>query len=289
MLDRLEQRHRDRDLVRERRVLRRSAAGRCRRYAGTSVGVLGAGDPDRGVEHGRVERAAGERDEDPPRARPAARRGACSRCGTTSAAASSDHERGERDDERRSWRRASRGRRGSRRRGCRCRAARAPCARAASRRRSRGAGDSSGVPTKMYVEPRSAATRRTVATRSSPSSSRKCTPRTTASRRSAASCVASSSVGGRPGFRTQSASISRAEPLRRAPGAAHDPLRLRLRLDEREHALGDRLLAERLERAGDCRRASTSSATSRSASSRSADSLSARKKLFSATSARSGG
>ena len=89
----------------------------------------------------------------------------------------------------------------------------------------------------------------------------------TASRRSAASCVASSSVGGCPGLRTQSASISRAEPLRRAPGAAHDPLRLRLRLDEREHALGDRLLAERLERPR-VRRCSTSSATSRSASSR---------------------
>src|SRR5262249_21071474 len=46
--------------------------------------------------------------------------------------------------------------------------------------------DSSGVPTKMYVEPRSAATRLTVSTKSSPSTSMKCAPRTVASRRSAA-------------------------------------------------------------------------------------------------------
>jgi len=32
-----------------------------------------------------------------------------------------------------------------------------------------------------------------------------------------------------------------------APGAAEDALRFRLRLDQREHAFGDRLLAERLE------------------------------------------
>ena len=80
----------------------------------------------------------------------------------------------------------------------------------------------------------------------------------------------------------------RAEPLRGAPGAAQDPLRLRLGLDQREDALGDRLLA-RASSTTVCRRASTSSATSRSASSRSALRFSSRKKFFSATSTRSGG
>ena len=42
----------------------------------------------------------------------------------------------------------------------------------------------------------------------------------------------------------------RSETLGRAPCAPHDPLRLRLRLDEGEHTLGDRLLAERVE--NDC-------------------------------------
>ena len=84
---------------------------------------------------------------------------------------------------------------------------------------------------------------------------------------------------GRPGGRTQSASISRAEPLRRAPRAAHDPLRLRLRLDEREHALGDRLLAERLEH-GRLRGAPRRPRRPRAARARAAPtSLSARKKF----------
>ena len=147
--------------------------------------------------------------------------------------------------------------------------------------------DSSGVPTKTYVEPRSrgdaAHGRRRGRRRRS---SRKWMPSRLARRRRAASWVCSSGVGSRPAGRTQSASISRAEPLRRAPGAAQDPLRLRLRLDEREDALGDRLLAQRVERLG-CRRASTSSATSRSASSRSVARFSWRKKFCSATSARS--
>jgi hypothetical protein len=37
------------------------------------------------------------------------------------------------------------------------------------------------------------------------------------------------------------------QPLRRAPSPAEDSLRLRLRLDQREHTRADRLLAERLE------------------------------------------
>ena len=41
-----------------------------------------------------------------------------------------------------------------------------------------------------------------------------------------------------------------AEPLGRAPGPAQDPLRPRLRRDEREHALGDGLRAERVEHDG---------------------------------------
>ena len=98
--------------------------------------------------------------------------------------------------------------RGGRRRGCRCRAARGPSARRSEPRVISTQRRSSGVPTKMYVEPRSAATRRTASTRSSPSSSRKWTPRIEASRRRAASCVASSASSCCPGRRIQSASIS---------------------------------------------------------------------------------
>ena len=59
-------------------------------------------------------------------------------------------------------------------------------------------------------------------------------------------------LGRRPSRRTHPDRVHlRTESLRRAPRAAHDPLRLRLRLDQGEHALGDRLLAERLEGTGD--------------------------------------
>ena len=107
-----------------------------------------------------------------------------------------------------------------------------------------------------------------------------------ASRRSAASCVASSSVGSRPGRRTQSASIS--APSRCAERQARRMIRC-------DFGCGSTSASTRSATAcwlsgsstAGCRRASTSSATSRSASSRSAPRLSSRKKFCSATSARS--
>ena len=68
VLDGLEQRQRHRDLVAQRRVLR--IAERDEQEVGGDEGrVLGASEPDRRIEDGLVERAAGERDEDPVVAR----------------------------------------------------------------------------------------------------------------------------------------------------------------------------------------------------------------------------
>ena len=123
----------------------------------------------------------------------------------------------------------------------------------------------------------------------------RCAPSTLASRRSASSCSCSARVGlvvGHP----QQVELG-AEPLGRAPGAADDPLRLRLRRDQREQALADRGRGRRVDQplvAGTARRASagirlasTSSATWRSATSRSAARFSILKKLFSAAWTRS--
>ena len=65
VLDGLEQRQRDGDLVAQRRVLRVAERDE-QEVRGDEGRVLGVREPDRGVEHGRVERAAGERDEDAP-------------------------------------------------------------------------------------------------------------------------------------------------------------------------------------------------------------------------------
>src|SRR5579862_2532172 len=280
VLDRLEKRQRDGHLVAERRVL--CVAERDEQEVRGNEGrALRMGEPDRCVEDRGVEVGSGERDEDsrspgagPPQPEPAAgderRREAYG-------------ESGEGDD----------GRDHSDSRSLSARFAITRMSRPGSSRTMRERSDppkisrrrdSSGVPTKMYVEPRWAATRRTTATRSSPSSSRKCAPRIPASRRRAASWVASSSVGGRPGGRTQTASIS--VPRRCAERQA----RRMMRCD-----FGCGSTSARTRSATACwlsgssgravRRASTSSATSRSTSSRRTASLSARKKFSSATAA----
>ncbi len=67
VFDRLEQRQRDRDLVAQRRVL--GVAKRHEQEIGRHERrVLGVREADGGVEHGRVERAAGEGNEDPANA-----------------------------------------------------------------------------------------------------------------------------------------------------------------------------------------------------------------------------
>ena len=67
MLDGLEQRHRDAHLLHERRLLR-VAERHEQQIGGHERGLLRLRDPDRRGEDRRVERGAGERDEDPPRA-----------------------------------------------------------------------------------------------------------------------------------------------------------------------------------------------------------------------------
>ena len=78
VLDRLEQRHRDRDLSRSG-----ESSAYCERHdeqvGGHEHRLLGARDADRRVEHGRVERAAGERHEDPARRRAGSSRGDAAR------------------------------------------------------------------------------------------------------------------------------------------------------------------------------------------------------------------
>ena len=165
-------------------------------------------------------------------------------------------------------------------------AARARCARAAGRSARRWC---------RARRRRAAAT----STTSSPSSTSRCAPSTEASLRSASSCSRSSAVGGRAGrLHVEQVEVG-AEPLGRAPRAAHQPLRVAVRRDQREHPLADGGRARPRSAARACRRrrpaaparclASTSSATWRSATSRSAARFSTRKKLFSAASTRSGG
>ena len=143
---------RDRDLVAQRRVL--GVAERHEQEVGRDERrVLGLREPDRRVEHGRVERAAGERDEDAPRA------------GCAAGAAGTPL----RDDERRA---EHGGERGESDDGGDHSVSRSRSARFATTRMSRPGSsrtmrerseppkisrrrDSSGVPTKMYVEPRS--------------------------------------------------------------------------------------------------------------------------------------
>ena len=132
---------------------------------------------------------------------------------------------------------------------------------------------------------------------SSDSSTIRFAPSTEASVRSAESEDSCSAVSRLPGRLDPQDVELGAEPLGRAPGAPHEPLRARIGLDERHQPLADRLRR----RVGDqlvvaaCRRcsvtirlASTSSATWRSATSRSAERFSIRKKLFSAASMRAG-
>ncbi len=243
VLDRLEQRHRRRDLLLHRRVLR-LLERHDDQVGGNERRVLGAGDPDPGGEHGRVERAAGERDEDPLGAAGCDRR-----------AAPAERDSRERRGQRRRARRSSAIviARGS------SRSARSATTRMSTPGSSRTSfetseprrisvrRDSSGVPRKTYVEPRSATNCLTASGRLSPSTSMKCAPRMLARRRSAASDTVLLLGQLRPGPANPERVDLGAEPLAGAEGAAQDPLRARLGRDEHEDPLGDRLLAQRVE------------------------------------------
>ena len=148
-----------------------------------------------------------------------------------------------------------------------------------------------GAPSRTYVVPRSRATRAATAATSSPSSTSSCAPSTDGEPAQRLELLALAAVGSRAGRRTTRMSRSRAEPLRRAPRAAHDPLGARSSLTSassrsaiawaRRHAEQAAPRAARADR-GRAAWPRPSSATWRSATSRSACRFSMRKKPFSA-------
>ena len=146
VLDRLEQRHRDRDLLLHRSV-RRLLERHDDQVGGNERRLLGARDPDRRGQHRRLERAAGERHEHPAsRARARRGRGAAG----ADAPGPPRRARPRRPRRRRAQRHRSRSSRSARSATTRMSSpgARGRAPRRASRAGSRVRRDSSGVPTK---------------------------------------------------------------------------------------------------------------------------------------------